>query len=78
MRALKASVRKNPKLARTENDYARYDHLTQLIQQWAKNQGFEIFSQEGYHSKTVVTVTIIFILMSKNLLMISSIVVIKL
>ena len=56
MRALKASVEKiladGP-----ENHYARHDHLTQLIQQWAKNQGFEIFSQEGYHSKTVVTVT---------------------
>ncbi len=55
MRALKASVEKiladGP-----ENHYARHDHLTQLIQQWAKNQGFEIFSQEGYHSKTVVTV----------------------
>ncbi len=28
-----------------------------MIREWAVAQGFEIFSQEGYHSKTVVTVT---------------------
>jgi aspartate aminotransferase-like enzyme len=29
---------------------------TEMIRNWAKNHGFEIFSPEGYHSQTVVTI----------------------
>lgn len=54
MRALKASVDKileNPEL-----HYKRHEELTNMIRDWAIKHGFKIFSEEGYHSNTVVTI----------------------
>lgn len=56
MRALKASLERILKDG-PEAQYKRHEELTQLIQEWAVKQGFKIFSEEGYHSKTVVTVS---------------------
>ncbi len=40
-----------------ENRYKRHAELATHVREWAKKQGFEVFSEEGYHSNTVVTIT---------------------
>ena len=39
-----------------EARYKRHAEMAAYIRDWAVKQGFEIFSEEGYHSNTVVTV----------------------
>jgi len=39
-----------------QNRYKRHAEMAARVRKWAKEQGFEIFSQEGFHSNTVVTV----------------------
>lgn len=39
-----------------DNRYARHEKLNQMVINWATKYGFEIFSPEGYRSKTLVTV----------------------
>ncbi len=36
--------------------YARHRRLAELTRAWAARQGFEMFSEEGYHSPTVSTI----------------------
>ncbi|MHA1698860.1 MAG: pyridoxal-phosphate-dependent aminotransferase family protein [Promethearchaeota archaeon] len=40
-----------------ENRFKRHDKLAEMTRDWAKNKGFQIFSEEGYHSSTVTTIT---------------------
>ncbi len=39
-----------------ENFYKGHTERSQMIRDWAVKNGFEIFSEEGYHSQTVVTI----------------------
>jgi aspartate aminotransferase-like enzyme len=39
-----------------ENRYKRHAELAAHVREWAVKQGFEIFSEEGFHSNTVVTI----------------------
>jgi aspartate aminotransferase-like enzyme len=39
-----------------ENRYKRHAELAAHVREWAKKQGFEVFSEDGYHSNTVVTI----------------------
>ncbi|MFX0102960.1 MAG: pyridoxal-phosphate-dependent aminotransferase family protein [Candidatus Hodarchaeota archaeon] len=38
-----------------ENRFKRHDKLAQMTRDWATGKGFEMFSEEGYHSSTVST-----------------------
>ncbi|MHA1869750.1 MAG: pyridoxal-phosphate-dependent aminotransferase family protein, partial [Promethearchaeota archaeon] len=39
-----------------QNRYARHKKMAEYIRNWAIERGFEIFSKEGFHSNTVVTI----------------------
>ena len=39
-----------------KNRYKRHANLAAHVREWALKEGFEIFSEEGYHSNTVVTI----------------------
>lgn len=39
-----------------ENRYARHRHMAEMTRNWAAENGFEMFSAEGYHSPTVSTI----------------------
>jgi aspartate aminotransferase-like enzyme len=39
-----------------ETRYKKHAEKAEYIREWAVKQGFEIFSEEGYHSNTVVTI----------------------
>jgi len=36
-----------------ENRFKRHKEMADYVRDWAKNNGFEMFSEEGYHSNTV-------------------------
>jgi aspartate aminotransferase-like enzyme len=40
-----------------ENRFARHQHMAQMTRDWAAKAGFEMFSQDGYHSPTVSTIS---------------------
>ena len=37
-------------------DIKRHADLAAHVRDWAIKQGFEVFSEDGYHSNTVVTI----------------------
>jgi aspartate aminotransferase-like enzyme len=39
-----------------ENRFKRHDNLAKMTRDWAKSQGFTMFSEEGHHSSTVSTI----------------------
>jgi aspartate aminotransferase-like enzyme len=39
-----------------ENRFARHDRMQQMTHDWVRRAGFEMFSEEGYHSPTVSNV----------------------
>ncbi len=39
-----------------ENRWARHAHMARMVQQWALENGFELFAEEGYRSRTVTTI----------------------
>ncbi|MCP4762102.1 MAG: alanine--glyoxylate aminotransferase family protein [archaeon] len=39
-----------------ENRYERHNKMSSMVQKWALEQGFKLFAQEGYRSKTVTTI----------------------
>lgn len=39
-----------------ENRFKRHDKLAAMTREWAKGQGFTMFSEEGHHSSTVSTI----------------------
>src|SRR5260221_13150461 len=40
-----------------EARFARHDKMAQMTRDWAKGCGFAMYSEEGYHSPTVSTIT---------------------
>jgi predicted phosphoserine aminotransferase len=40
-----------------ENRFARHQKMAEMTRAWAKGCGFEMFSEEGYHSPTVSTIS---------------------
>jgi aspartate aminotransferase-like enzyme len=56
IRALKAVLEKIINEEGIENRYKNQLERSKMIQDWAINNGFELFSEEGYHSPTVVTI----------------------
>ena len=40
-----------------ENRFARHQQMAETTRNWAKGCGFEMFSEEGYHSPTVSTIS---------------------
>ncbi len=39
-----------------ENRFARHEKMSSIVWDWVKEKGFELFPEEGYASKTVVTI----------------------
>ncbi len=39
-----------------DNRFARHLKMAEMVRAWAKKAGFQLFSEEGYHSPTVTTV----------------------
>lgn len=40
-----------------ENRWARHDKMSSMVRDWAVEQGFELFAQDGFYSKTVTTIS---------------------
>lgn len=56
IRALAYNLEKILSREGLENRFKRHDKLAQMTRDWAKSQGFTMFSEEGYHSSTVSTI----------------------
>ncbi|MBN1156559.1 alanine--glyoxylate aminotransferase family protein, partial [Candidatus Woesearchaeota archaeon] len=40
-----------------ENRFSRHKGMAKMAREWAKNHGFELFSEKGYESDTITCVT---------------------